>query len=439
MSPQPQPQGMPSRDKAASMPTTASWLRRLSGRLLKLGMALALVGVAARAITSEQGYIGTDNAVVSAQITRLRVPIEGYVRAAGGIAAGQPIALDAVIEHVENKGDESGVAELATDLRRITRQRNAALEQRAALDGLVRVLTARAGAGNAAQTTRLSANIGSTEKKVTAAETRRDELRREYERKLTLSRSGDTAQADVDRVRADYAAAAQEVGSIIASMEAETAARDAARSGILSEAGSNDVNYSTQRVDEISILLTHVNRSIADLTASAEEVEGKIRILQNREQAHRDAQIVAPIAGMIWKVGASNGERVGPGDTAVELVDCSSAFVIASVPQYRMGEIEPGGEARFKFVGEQVERVARVTSIDSSALTRQAERLASVPLPEKEPTAVVTLSSLSLPSTAHDCPIGRTARVLLPLKHQGLVQGLARRLGLDRLLRRLAT
>ena len=135
-------------------------------------MAAALVGVAARAITSEQGYIGTDNAVVSAPITRLRVPIEGYVRAAGGIAAGQPIARDTVIERVENEGDKSASGRVWSPISGVSRgNATRRWSNGPHSDGLVKGLTARAGAGNAAQTTRLSASIDSTERKVTAAET----------------------------------------------------------------------------------------------------------------------------------------------------------------------------------------------------------------------------------------------------------------------------
>ena len=63
MSPHLQPQGAPSGDQANSIPVTAvagSSLKRLSARLLKLGVAVALIGLAARAITNEQGYFGTD-------------------------------------------------------------------------------------------------------------------------------------------------------------------------------------------------------------------------------------------------------------------------------------------------------------------------------------------------------------------------------------------
>ena len=136
---------------------------------------------------------------------------------------------------------------------------------------------------------------------------------------------------------------------------------------------------------------------------------------------------------MVWKVGAVNGERVGPGDVALELVDCGRAFIMASIPQYRMPDVAPGGEARFKFVGETSERTARVVSVESGGPAARDGRFAATPQPEKEAAAIVELSPLSMPNTASECLVGRTARVLLPLREGNLLRDWARRLGLDQI------
>src|SRR5258708_18960702 len=64
-----------------SEPDAGTGYWRLLGRCFKLGMIAILVFISLRAITSEQGYIGTNNAVLSSQITILQAPIEGYVTA----------------------------------------------------------------------------------------------------------------------------------------------------------------------------------------------------------------------------------------------------------------------------------------------------------------------------------------------------------------------
>ncbi len=50
-------------------------------RLLKIGVACGVLAAGGYAIWSAQGYVVSDNAVVSAYVTSLRTPIEGFVSA----------------------------------------------------------------------------------------------------------------------------------------------------------------------------------------------------------------------------------------------------------------------------------------------------------------------------------------------------------------------
>src|SRR5437016_464694 len=122
-------------------------------------MIAILVFVSLRAITTEQGYIGTNNAVLSSQITILRAPIEGYV-AADELAAGQSAERSSVIETILNaRSGDTALADLESDLKRLVKQHEAALLQRHALSALLTELSNRATIGNAAQVSRISANI----------------------------------------------------------------------------------------------------------------------------------------------------------------------------------------------------------------------------------------------------------------------------------------
>jgi multidrug resistance efflux pump len=401
--------------------------RRLPLRAFKIVLVIVFGVVTLRALVSEQGYIGTNNAVLSSVVTMLRAPIEGYITA-GDVSYGQPVKRSTIVETILNvQPNDADLTDLQGNLQHIRRQREAALSQRRALSTLLTQLVNRAAADNAAQVARISANIQLYRAKMAAAVARRDQMERDYQRKLVLLNSGTAAEADVDRLRSDFVGATQDAAAALAAMQVEVTARDAAQDGFLVDPGANDVNYATQRADELRILLTQIDRSVADLDADAEQARERLR---NHLQ-HEKANIIAPISGMIWRVGALNGERVSPGDVVLEMVDCRHAFMLASIPQYRIPDVSVGMQARFKFVGEASEHVARVTSIESDGLTERGARLAAAPLPERTPSAIVTLSVLSMPKTPGECLVGRTARVLLPLRQGGLVYNLALRLGLD--------
>jgi multidrug resistance efflux pump len=391
-------------------------------------MAAVLVLVSLRALTSEQGYIGTNNAVLSSQLTILRAPIEGYV-AAQDLPAGKSVESSSVVETIRNTRPEgTAVADLKSDLNHLVKQHEAAVLQRQALSGLLTELANRAMVDTVARISRFSANIEMYREKKASAETRRDKIKRDYDRKLALLNLGNATIADVDHLRSDFIGATQDAAAALAAMQVEISARDAAQNGVLVEPGSNDVSYSVQRADEIRILLMEVDRSIADLDSAAKQTREK---LDHKPREQIDAPIIAPISGMIWKLGALNDERVSPGDVVMELVDCRHAFIMASIPQYRIPQISLGMKAQFKFAGETFERLAQVVSVESGGMTDRVDRFAALPLPEREPSAIVILSPSWTSNTRSECLIGRTARVLLPITDGDFVHTLVRGARLD--------
>jgi hypothetical protein len=130
--------------------------------------------------------------------------------------------------------------------------------------------------------------------------------------------------------------------------------------------------------------------------------------------------MIAPSAGMVWKLGASNGERVGAGETIAQIVDCDSAFIIARVPQNRVPDIMVGDEAEFRLSGDETKRHGRVLTVTGDA-TGGDRNLAAVPFEEKGPTAAVRIA---MDPVAGECPVGRTARVLLPSNGRGFISQL---------------
>ena len=120
--------------------------------------------------------------------------------------------------------------------------------------------------------------------------------------------------------------------------------------------------------------------------------------------------IRAPTTGVIWKVEASQGERVVAGQSVAQIVDCRAAFVIAQVPQNRMPEIEIGGEAQFRLSGEDDVRTGRVSSMTGDA-TGGDKNLAAAPFQAGGQSATVRVA---FASDDFRCFVGRTAHVLLP-------------------------
>jgi hypothetical protein len=145
----------------------------------------------------------------------------------------------------------------------------------------------------------------------------------------------------------------------------------------------------------------------------------------------RSADIVAPSAGMIWKLGAANGEHLGTGDMAADIVDCNAPFVLAALPQDRFSDVEAGGLAQFRLSGERTERTGTVLSVTGHGDLTHGDHYAVLPL--DEPSTVI--ATIAMPrsedgterSSQQECLIGRSARVLLPASGGGFIDQILRR------------
>jgi multidrug resistance efflux pump len=205
----------------------------------------------------------------------------------------------------------------------------------------------------------------------------------------------------------------------------------ASRHGVFLEGGSNDVAYSAQRADEVAIRIAETERAIASFTAAAAEARARLQAEEHRVALLREAELVAPSGGMIWKLGASDGERLAVGDMGAQIVDCRSAFILAAVPQDRFSDVEINGIAKFRLSGEKTDRTGRVVSVTGDASVAADRNLAAAPLVEHgaSATAIARIEFEAPSNTKGACLVGRTARVLLPAAaDSGFFARLARRL-----------
>jgi hypothetical protein len=119
---------------------------------------------------------------------------------------------------------------------------------------------------------------------------------------------------------------------------------------------------------------------------------------------------------MLWKLGASSGERVAIGGMLAETVDCHNTFIVASIPQERFSDVEIGGVARFRLSGETQERMGRVMSVTGDNNLLEDRNLASTPMIQKTSSAMARIALSPSENSDDKCMVGRTARILLPTR-----------------------
>jgi len=394
-------------------------------RLAKAGGAIAVLAIGAYAVLADQVAIATDNAVVSAYSVALRSPIDGIV-SGEGLRIGEPVARGAVLADIaNNRVDDQRLIDLREHLV-AARAHIAALDaQHATLTAIGADLERRSQAYNSSSEARLVGSLSEAEHTLASLNARKAQAASNLSRRTQLAQTGSASASDFDKARADYDAAANDALAQAGRLETLRAQFNAIKIGVVSEPGSNDVAYSRQRADEIAIRLSDVEQARAAARADVQETSARLDSEQARIAKLVDAPMTAPLAGIVWKINASPGERVGVGDAIAEVVDCSTAFIIATVPQDRVPEIDDGGEVQFRLSGETIVRHGRVRAVTGNA-THADRNLAAVPFEQKESVATlrIDMDPNDRPPNDGACFVGRTARVLIPSAGPGFVERL---------------
>jgi multidrug resistance efflux pump len=392
-------------------------------RIAKLGGAVAVLAIGAYAVMADQIAIVTDNAVVSAYAVALRTPIDGVV---GGspLRIGDRVSRGAVLAEVNNsRVDDQRLVDLREHLTLVRAHLAATSAEQEALESMGADLERRSQAYVEASSARLVGSVAEAQNMLAALNDRRDQAARSLDRRNSLAKGGYASASDLDKAQSDFDIASHEAAAQSGRVDSLRAQLAAIRNGVVSEPGSNDVAYSRQRADEVAIRLKDLEQQRALTLADIDETTARLESEGARIAKLRAAPMVAPNSGIIWKLNASSGERIGAGDTVAQIVDCDAAFIIAEVPQNRVPNIEVGSEAEFRLSGDSVKRHGRVLSVTGDA-TGGDHNLAAIPFDQKGLTATVRIE---MGSSTGECFVGRTARVVLPSSGSGLFSRLLNR------------
>ncbi len=396
--------------------------------MAKIGLALSLVGLGAFSIASEQGFVASDNAVVSTRIISLRAPIQGVAADVDGgvgsfVTKGQPLV------HISNPlFNDQRVVELRETLSRLRAEQKSAEADRTSQLTLAAELKERAAIHAKANAERLAGLKAEGQKTLEALVAKQRQAQFDVDRSLPLAARGIFSKAAAERLQTALQAARDDVEAQKGRLNSLRAEAEAADSGVLSSPGGIDVSYSAQRADQVAIEIAHLTRIIADLGAEARAIEARLDNEERLAALARSADLKAPIDGMIWRLGASDAERLGTGDMAAELVDCNAPTLLAAVPQDRFSDIKIGGLARYRLSGELNDRTGAVLSVVGQGDLSHSEHYAALPVAETGSTIIAQLGVKPPAGRNEPCLIGRTARVLLPTTGGGFLDRIFRRL-----------
>lgn len=392
--------------------------KAIFSKILKISTGISLIVICLYIVLTERGIVTSDNAVVSSYKISVRSPIEGYIEKSILERIGQNIDKNETIAIVEdNRIDNQRLVDLRILTNTYEKEKNALEKQKYQLEDFYGSLIARR-EGHYKASIEYYQNLKVEAEKNNESKLAREQvIEKELARKTTLLRSGFATLAEIDKLRGDYESAKKDTQAAKARMETLQGQVNAAREGIIIDSGSsNDVPYSLQRADEIRIRLTEIERAIDTARTNAYSTRERAQLEAQRVEKLERAIVKSPIDGILWKIGANTGERVGKGEMIAEIVDCKNQFILAAIPQDRFDDVFIGTTVEYRLAGEKEKREGKIFAITGEASVAEDKNLAGAPQNQRTNSAIARIEIQPSQNKVGECLVGRTARVILTSK-----------------------
>lgn len=236
----------------------------------------------------------------------------------------------------------------------------------------------------------------------------------ELRRRQTLGASGIVATSHVEQARAAQAASTGQGFSTAMEIDRLKNQLDALRRGVYLGDGRNDVPYSRQRQDEVTIHLADLDSRVRENETRAEHIEKQLTEELARIKKLEFAVIAMPFDGVIWRNNVVEGSNVVVGNELLRILDCRDLFVDILVDEVDYDEIFPGRSAQVRLLGRSETVAGTVISVRGSAATVEEPVLAASP-PQSRGRAARIRVALEASSLNADftnfCQVGRTVQV----------------------------
>jgi len=379
---------------------------------LAVGFLLLAVGIVA-ILPGLTGYSSLDG-TVNARFTVLSAPIEGVVTNTPP-KVGSPLLGGTELLGIRNERiARTAEAQLAADLNATRKRLDATKAQRQQLARLQEDLKQRLTEYQDASIQSISQEIAIRRQRITNATAHQQAAQADLSRKQTLGSSGIVATSSVEQARAASVAAGGEGTIARAELERLNRQLEAVQRGIFVGEGRNDVPYSQQRTDEVTIQLAELLARERDHEARAEQLEKQLDQERARNHSLQYALIRMPFDGVIWRNTVVDGSNVIAGNELLRVLDCRDLFVDILVSEIDYDDIYPGRDAEVRLLGRSTVVRGTVMSVRGSAAVVEEVVLAATPPQSRGKSARIRVA---LPRShlnedyPNFCQVGRTVQV----------------------------
>ena len=180
--------------------------------------------------------------------------------------------------------------------------------------------------------------------------------------------------------------------------------------------GRNDVPYTQQRLDEVRLQITEVTARLRENERRSADVQ--LQIDQEREKmgVSREAAMLSPAKGVLWRKFGSNGSEVVIGAELAHVITCENLFLDVAVPESSLDAFEIGKPVQYRLIGSTKWLTGAIDAVTGSGNNLQDVTLAAQLIREKKDARIfVKIQAADLDKPQQNlCYAGRKVDVKVP-------------------------
>jgi multidrug resistance efflux pump len=388
-------------------------------RALRIGIGLLLLAPGLIVILPNlTGYTSLEG-TVNARFVIVAAPIEGTVINAAPPAGSVVQQHEHLLSIRNDRVNRFNLTELSAELKVVHERLNALALQESELNSLRSELQQRLDWYRNAAVHNLDQQIAVQKERVSINQAQESERQSDFDRKSRLRASGNLPETEFERVRLTRLVSRRELQAAQLELERLEAQQNAAQRGIFVGEGRNDVPYSSQRIDEITITLIDVAAKRKEQEARHVKLQQQISEEEERVKTLGYVSIRNTFDGVIWRNNVVTGSNVVVGSELVRILDCRNLFVDILVPEVNYDEIHPGRPAEIRLLGNDKVFPGWVQSVRGSAAEVEDIVLAAAPPRGKSKEARIRVNmniSEFNKDYANFCQVGRSVQVRFPTR-----------------------
>lgn len=370
-------------------------------RVLKVGVGIFLLGVAASGVVEAYKSTQTLDAVLNGRVVRVTAPVDGFLSSSSAIF-GRSIPQGDVLVNFTPRSVQSG-----SDVAAVQAQ---ALEaQIKDLEQVVAVLQERSALFLEGRTRQLERQISEGRSQLAVAEARMQSAMKLLDSKRRLVSAGLTANSNVLSTQMISLDVEKEVETARATLAALDVELLFAKRGTLIGNGYGDISYSDQRAIDLKIRIAELKAELARSRAVADQAIA----YEDSGLGSKPVALKAPATGRVWSVAADSGQLVRAGDEVMRMIDCSKIFAIVNSSR-PPGSVREGDGA--EFVSDELALPLNGRVVWAGAARPEMSLLTMAALASAIPSSAGSTLVVAFEASGdlvQQCPVGLSGRITI--------------------------